>query len=146
ALATTLSGLWGMYNGFELCEATPVSGREEYLNSEKYEIKAWDYHRPGNIVAEIAQLNRIRRANAALHSHLNVEFLPCDNPNVVYFRKFASDGNNLLVAISVDPFSIQDAAIELPLWRFGLPDHGRLAAEDLTRDQKFVWQGKYQPV
>ena len=89
ALATTLSGLWGMYNGFELCEATPIPGREEYLNSEKYEIKAWDYDRPGNIVAEISQLNRIRRANAALHSHLNVEFLPCDNPQVVYFRKFA---------------------------------------------------------
>ena len=136
ALATTLSGLWGMYNGFELCEATPVPGREEYLNSEKYEIKAWDYDRPGNIVAEISQLNRIRRANAALHSHLNVEFLPCDNPQVVYFRKFAADGNTLLVAISVDPFNIQDATIELPLWRFGLPDHGRLAAEDLMRDAK----------
>jgi starch synthase (maltosyl-transferring) len=146
ALATTLSGLWGMYNGFELCEATPVPGREEYLNSEKYEIKAWGYHRPGNIVAEVSQLNRIRRANAALHSHLNVEFLPCDNPNVVYFRKFASDGNNLLVAISVDPFNIQDATIELPLWRFGLPDGGLLAAEDLMRGQKFVWSGKWQPV
>ena len=146
ALATTLSGLWGMYNGFELCEATPVPGREEYLNSEKYEIKAWDYHQPGNIVAEISQLNRIRRANAALHSHLNVEFLPCDNPHVVYFRKFASDGNNLLVTISVDPFNIQDATIELPLWRFGLPDNGLLAAEDLMRGQKFVWSGKWQPV
>jgi starch synthase (maltosyl-transferring) len=146
ALATTLSGLWGMYNGFELCEAAPVPGREEYLNSEKYEIKAWDYDRPGNIVAEISQLNRIRRANAALHSHLNVEFLPCDNPYVVYFRKFASDGNTLLVAISMDPFNIQDATIELPLWRFGLPDDGLLAAEDLMRAQKFVWSGKFQPV
>jgi starch synthase (maltosyl-transferring) len=146
ALATTLSGLWGMYNGFELCEATPIPGREEYLNSEKYEIKSWDYDRPGNIVAEISQLNRIRRANAALHSHLNVEFLPCDNPQVVYFRKFASDGNNLLVAISMDPLNIQNTTIELPLWRFGLPDDGMLAAEDLMRAQKFVWSGKFQPV
>ena len=146
ALATTLSGLWGMYNGFELCEATPVPGREEYLNAEKYEIKAWDHERPGNIVAEISQLNRIRRANAALHSHLNVEFLACDNPQVVYFRKFASDGNTLLVAISMDPFNIQDATIELPLWRFGLADDGMLAAEDLMRAQKFVWSGKFQPV
>jgi starch synthase (maltosyl-transferring) len=146
ALATTLSGLWGMYNGFELCEAVPVPGREEYLNSEKYEIKAWDYDRPGNIVAEIAQLNRIRRANAALHSHLNVEFLPCDNPQIVYFRKFAADGNTLLIAISMDPFKIQDAIIELPLWRFGLPDSGRLAAEDLMRAKNFVWSGKFQPV
>jgi starch synthase (maltosyl-transferring) len=146
ALATTLSGLWGMYNGFELCEAMPVPGREEYLDSEKYEIKAWDYDRPGNIVAEISQINRIRKANAALHSHLNVEFLTCDNPHVVYFRKFAPDGNTLLVAISMDPFNIQDATIELPLWRFGLPDDGMLAAEDLMRAQKFVWSGKFQPV
>ncbi|HEY1857311.1 alpha-1,4-glucan--maltose-1-phosphate maltosyltransferase [Acidocella sp.] len=146
ALATTLSGLWGMYNGFELCEAQPVPGKEEYLNSEKYEIKAWDCDRKGNIVAEISQLNRIRRANAALHSHLNVEFLPCDNPQVVYFRKFASDGNTLLIAISLDPLNVQDATIELPLWRLGLPDNGMLAAEDLMRAQKFVWSGKFQPV
>ncbi len=77
ALATTLSGLWGMYNGFELCEATPVPGREEYLNSEKYEIKAWDYDRPGNIVAEISQLNRIRRSQcrAAFASECRVPAL-----------------------------------------------------------------------
>ena len=52
-LAATLSGLWGVYTGFELCEATPLPGREEYLDSEKYQIRAWDWQRPGNIVAEI---------------------------------------------------------------------------------------------
>jgi starch synthase (maltosyl-transferring) len=147
ALGATLSGLWGVYNGFELCEATPVApGKEEYLNSEKYEIRAWDYDRPGNITADITALNRIRKANAALHSHVNVEFLPCDNPNVIYFRKFAADGNTLLVAISLDPHAIQDTVIELPLWRFGIPDDGRLAAEDLLRGDAFIWSGKYQPV
>jgi starch synthase (maltosyl-transferring) len=146
ALGATLAGLWGVYNGFELCEGTPIPGKEEYFNSEKYEIKAWDYDRPGNIVPEITALNQIRRANAALHSHLNVEFLACDNPNVLVFRKFAADGNTLLVAISLDPFNIQTTTIELPLWRFGLPDDGRLAAADLMRDFAFVWQGKYQPV
>jgi starch synthase (maltosyl-transferring) len=147
ALAATLSGLWGVYNGFELCEATPVApGKEEYLNSEKYEIKAWDYDRPGNIVAEITKLNKIRRANAALHTHLNIEFLPCGNDNVIYFRKFAADGNVLLVAISLDPYNAQDATIELPLWRFGLPDDGALQAVDLMRDFAFTWVGKYQPV
>jgi starch synthase (maltosyl-transferring) len=146
ALAATLSGLWGVYNGFELCDAEPVPGKEEYLNSEKYEIRAWDYDRPGNINAEITQLNRIRKANAALHSHLNVEFLPCDNPNVLYFRKFAEDGNMLLIAISLDPHAIQDTTIELPLWRLDLPEDGQLAAEDLMRGVNFIWRGKYQPV
>ncbi len=65
ALASTLSGLWGVYNGFELCEAAAVPATEEYLHSEKYEIKAWDYDRPGNIIAEISALNCIRRENAA---------------------------------------------------------------------------------
>jgi starch synthase (maltosyl-transferring) len=146
ALAATLSGLWGVYNGFELCEAEAIPGREEYYASEKYEIKAWDHDRPGNIVAEISALNRIRKANAALHSHLNLEFLPCDNPNVLYFRKFAADGNTLLIAISFDPHNIQDTTIELPLQHFGLPDGGTLATEDLMREHSFTWHGKYQPV
>ena len=135
ALAATLSGLWGVYNGFELCEAAAIPGKEEYFNSEKYEIKAWDYDRPGNIIAEITALNRIRRENTALHTHLNVEFLPCYNPNILYFRKYAADGNVLLIAISLDPFNMQDATIEIPLWRFWLADSG--ATPGLTRD--FTW-------
>ena len=147
ALAATLSGLWGVYNGFELCEATPTApGKEEYLNSEKYEIKAWDYDRPGNIVAEITRLNQIRRANTALHSHLNIEFLNVSSDQVLYFLKRAADGNAILAAISLDPFAVQDATIELPLWRFGLPDSGALEAEDLMRDFRFTWHGKMQPV
>lgn len=70
ALATMGSGLWGMYSGFELCEATPLPGKEEYMDSEKYEIRPRDFTQPGNIIAEIAQLNRIRRQNRALQTHL----------------------------------------------------------------------------
>jgi starch synthase (maltosyl-transferring) len=146
ALAATLSGLWGVYNGFELCEAEPVSGKEEYLDSEKYQIRRWDHERPGNIVAEISALNAIRHANTALQQQAGVEFLPCNNGQVLYYRKFATDGNVLLIAISLDPHSFQDAVIELPLWRWGLADDGRLQAEDLMRGDKFVWQGKYQTV
>jgi starch synthase (maltosyl-transferring) len=146
ALAATLSGLWGVYNGFELCEAAPMPGKEEYINSEKYEIKAWDYDRPGNIIKEISQLNRIRRSNAALQSHLNIEFLNAFNDQVLYFVKIAPDGNAILAAISLDPVNVQQADIEIPLWRFGLPDDGALAAEDLMRDHRFVWHGKRQMV
>ena len=66
ALAATLSGLFGVYSGFELCEARALPGREEYAASEKYEIRTWDWEAPGNIVAEITRLNHIRRANPAL--------------------------------------------------------------------------------
>lgn len=147
ALAATLSGLWGVYNGFELCEAAALPGREEYADSEKYQIRAWDHHRPGNIVAEITALNHIRRGNQALHSHLGINFLPCSNERVLYFEKFDPDRSNvLLIAISVDPFNTQIAEIELPLWRFGLDDDAALDAEDLARGVAFVWHGKRQVV
>src|SRR5581483_2194601 len=74
ALATMLSGLWGMYSGFEICEAAPLPRREEYLDAEKYEIRVRDWNAPGNIIGEVSALNRIRRAHPALQTHLGVTF------------------------------------------------------------------------
>jgi starch synthase (maltosyl-transferring) len=147
ALAATLSGLWGVYNGFELCEGEPDSQRKEYVNSEKYEIRAWDWDRPGNIVAEITALNRIRRENPALHSHLGLSFENAWNENIMFFEKATSDRQNVvLVAISLDPLVAQEADIEIPLWKFGLSDRDSLRAEDLMRDREIVWSGKHQRV
>jgi starch synthase (maltosyl-transferring) len=147
ALATTLSGLWGMYSGFELCEGRPDAKKKEYADSEKYELRAWDWDRPGNIIDEITILNRIRRENPALHSHLNISFLTAWNDKVLFFEKATPGRENvLLVAVSLDPHNVQEADVELPLWKFGLPDHGSLAVEDLVRHQRFTWTGKYQRV
>ncbi|WP_234731537.1 alpha-1,4-glucan--maltose-1-phosphate maltosyltransferase [Acidocella facilis] len=146
ALAATLSGLFGVYNGFELCEAAPVLGKEEYLNSEKYEIKAWDYTRSGNIVVEITTLNMIRRETTALQSHLGIEFLQCENENVLYMRRYSEDGSFVLVVISLDPHHVQETLIEIPLWRVGLPDDGVVVVEDLTRSSSFFWYGKHQNI
>jgi starch synthase (maltosyl-transferring) len=115
ALAATLSGLWGVYNGFELCEGTPMPGKEEYLDSEKYQLRAWDWDRPGNIVPEITQLNAIRRLNPALHSHLGVTFLPASGDQVLFFEKANKDRSNvILVAISMDPRYPQYAELSIP--------------------------------
>ena len=123
ALAATLSGLWGVYNGFELCEGRPDPQKKEYANSEKYEIRAWDWNRPGNIVSEIAALNRIRRENPALHSHLGLSFLNAWNDNVMFFEKASAGRENvILVAISLDPYATQEADVEIPLWKFGRSD------------------------
>ena len=147
ALASMLSGLWGVYSGFELCEATPVAGKEEYLDSEKYAIRARDWQRPGNIIAEIALLNRIRRGNPALHTHLGISFLHASDPNILYFSKSTENrGNVVLVAINLDPHAAHEADIEVPLWDWGLPDDGKLAAVDLVHDVSFVWHGKAQRV
>jgi starch synthase (maltosyl-transferring) len=147
ALAATLSGLWGVYNGFELCEAEAVApGKEEYRDSEKYQIRVWDYDRPGNIIDEISKLNEIRRGNSALQSHLGLQFHNAFDEDVLYFSKTSNDGNMVLVAVSLDPFNSHTFEIEVPLWSFGLPDDAALIANDLMRDFEFVWQGKSQSV
>ncbi|HZQ59932.1 MAG TPA: alpha-1,4-glucan--maltose-1-phosphate maltosyltransferase [Casimicrobiaceae bacterium] len=145
ALAATLSGLWGMYSGFELCESAPLPGREEYLDSEKYQLRHRDWNAPGNIAGEIAELNRIRRENPALHSHLGLTFYNCTNSNILYFAKATPTRDNvLLVAVLLDPFHAQQADIELPLWEWGMDDGGALCAEDLLRGDAFDWRGKVQ--
>jgi starch synthase (maltosyl-transferring) len=147
ALAATLSGLWGMYSGFELCEAAPLPGREEYLDAEKYEIRQRDYRAPGNIVAEITRLNRIRRTNPALHSHLGLTFYQAYNDQVLLYGKALSPRHDMiLTAVSLDPHHAQEAVLELPLWEWGLPDDGSVSVEDLMRDRFFIWTGKLQRV
>ncbi len=148
ALAATLSGLWGVYNGFELCEGTPLgSGKEEYLDSEKFQLRKWDWDRPGNIVPEITRLNAIRRANPALQTHLGVTFLNASSDAVLWYEKATPDRNNvLLIAISLDPTQAHESAVDLPLWRSGLPDHGSLSLDDLLLDRRFTLTGKYQTI
>jgi starch synthase (maltosyl-transferring) len=97
ALAVTLSSTYGIYNGFELLEHDAIPGREEYLNSDKYEIKVRDWNAPGNIKAYIAALNQARRANPALLQTRNLRFLPVDNDQIVAFTKQTTDASNTIV-------------------------------------------------
>ncbi|WP_322104631.1 maltotransferase domain-containing protein [Paraburkholderia sp. J41] len=148
ALASTLSGLWGVYSGFELCEARALPNSEEYLDSEKYQLRAWDWNRPGNIVAEIAALNRIRRANPALQSHLGITFLPAHNDSILCFEKATPARDNVIVvAINLDAFNEQGADFELS-WatfqRWNLDDHARLAVTDEVTGDRFEWSGRWQ--
>ena len=144
-LAATLSGLWGVYCGFELCEAAALPGREEYLDSEKYQMRAWDWERPGNIVAEIAELNAMRRLHPALQSHRGVTFLPSDNQQVMLFEKSTPDRSSVVVvAISLDPFAPQTSNVELPFWRWNHEDLARVEVDSLTQPGPTVWDGKWQ--
>jgi starch synthase (maltosyl-transferring) len=145
ALAATLSGLWGVYSGFELCESTALPGREEYLDSEKYEIKPRDWNAPGNIHSEIATLNRLRKAHLALQTHLGVTFYNAFNPNVLYYGKHAAgETSRILIAVSLDPHAPQECDFESPLWEWGLPDSAALFVEDLLTERHSVWHGKIQ--
>jgi starch synthase (maltosyl-transferring) len=98
ALAATLSSTYGIYNGFELLEHDPIPGREEYLNSEKYEIKVRDWDQPGNIKPYIRDLNHARRENPALQQTSQLRFIPIDDGNVIGFAKESVDQTNTVVA------------------------------------------------
>jgi starch synthase (maltosyl-transferring) len=102
ALAATLSSTYGIYNGFELLEHEPIPGREEYLDSEKYEIKVRDWDRPGNIKLYIRDLNRARRDNAALQQTGNLRFIPIEDGNVIAFvKESVNQTNSVVVAIAL---------------------------------------------
>jgi starch synthase (maltosyl-transferring) len=144
-LAATLSSAYGIYSGFELCEAAALPGKEEYLDSEKYEIKAWDWDRPGNIREHIARLNRIRRDNPALHQLDNLRFYNAFNDNVLLYGKMTEAKDNaLLIAVNLDPHHAQSCSFEVPLWEFGLPDHASMNAEELLGGARVRWHGKVQ--
>jgi starch synthase (maltosyl-transferring) len=139
-LAATLSPLYGIYSGFELCENAALPGREEYLDSEKYQFKQRDWNAPGNIKALVARLNAIRRANPALKHLTNLRFHAAENDRILFFAK-ATGGNLLLVAVNLDPFALQTAAVEWPLWEYGLAWDADYVVEDLLTGERWTWHG-----
>ena len=146
ALAATLSGLWGVYNGFELCEARPEKpGKEEYLDSEKYEIRVWDLDRPGHIKAEIALLNALRRQNPALQTHLGTTVLASGHGDLMLFVKATPDRSNIvLVAVAMDPYHPVESHIELPQSVMGLAQGGALLADNLVQGGEERWEGTHR--
>ncbi|MBV8773967.1 MAG: alpha-1,4-glucan--maltose-1-phosphate maltosyltransferase [Deltaproteobacteria bacterium] len=114
-LAATLSPSYGIYSGYELCENAAVPGTEEYQDSEKYQIKSRDWDLPGNIKEFIALLNRIRNRNPALQQLSNVEFLPADNDQILFYAKSSADrGNVLLIAVNLDPWQWHECTVTIP--------------------------------
>jgi starch synthase (maltosyl-transferring) len=146
-LAATLSSIYGIYSGFELCEATPLPGREEYLDSEKYEIKAWDWDRPGNIRPLITRLNELRRANPALQEYDNLRFHLCDHDQVIFYEKSTPDlANILFVAINLDPFEAHDVTLFFPMGTIGVTEDDTWEAEELLTGDRHLWRGSHQHV
>jgi starch synthase (maltosyl-transferring) len=141
-LAATLSSLWGMYNGFELCEGTPLPGREEYLGSEKYQLKVWDWDRPGNIKDYIARLNRIRREQPALQKYRNLHFYTADSDSVLFYAKHSADARNtILVVVNLDPYRVQESQVQVPIEELGLRPDETYQLHELITDRRFFWRG-----
>jgi starch synthase (maltosyl-transferring) len=144
-LAATLGGNYGIYNGFEICEAAAMPGKEEYLNSEKYEIRAWDFDGPDSIRWDIQLMNRLRNTHPALQDFTNLAFYNAWNENILYYGKRTADLSDfLLFHVCLDPHGAQECDFEVPLWEFGLPDHASIEVEDMVTGHRFAWRGKTQ--
>jgi len=144
-LAATLGANYGIYGpAFELCENVPREpGSEEYLNSEKYEIKHWDLEKEGSLREFIARVNRIRRENRALQSDRSLRFHPVDNPEIIAFSKRTEDPSNVIVAVvNLDPHHTQSGWLDLPAEGLGLDPDQPFQMHDLLTDARYLWQGR----
>jgi starch synthase (maltosyl-transferring) len=139
-LAATLSSLYGIYSGYELCENAALPGREEYADAEKYEIKVRDWDAPGNIKPEIRRVNRIRRENPALADWRNVAFYRADDDDVIFYERRRS-ANVLLVAVNLDPFAAHDPLLWFPTGAYGIADDEPYEVEELLGATRHTWRG-----
>ncbi len=143
-LAATLSSNYGIYGPpLELCVTEALPGREEYRDSEKYEIRHWDWDAPGNLRDLIARLNRVRRENPALQSTWNVSFHEIDNEQLLFYVRATEDRSNvLLVFVNLDPFHTQSGWARVPVAELGLMPDEPYLVDDLLRGEKYIWQGE----
>ena len=146
-LAATLSSVYGIYSGYELCENTPVPGKEEYLNSEKYQYKVWDWDRPGNIIDDITRLNRIRREHPALQEYDNLTFLHADDDNILcYLKALPEQESYVMMVVNLDPFQGHESRIEMPHDALGTVAEDHIRATELFTGSSYLWQGSHQTV
>ncbi len=141
-LAATLGPSYGIYGpAFELCEAGAKEfGSEEYVNSEKYEIKDWDLESPISLKDFIARVNRIRRENAALQGDANLQFHPSSNERLLCFTKHTEDLDNIIfVVVNLDPHHTHSGWVELPLEDLGLDRRAPYQVHDLLGDGRYLW-------
>ncbi|MEJ2052806.1 MAG: alpha-1,4-glucan--maltose-1-phosphate maltosyltransferase [Calditrichaceae bacterium] len=143
-LAATLCSNFGIYGpAFELCVSEAVPGKEEYLNSEKYEIKKWHWDQEGNIKDVIARVNEIRRENQALHTFKHVYFCEVDNDQIIAYVHTNPDLTNIiLVVVNLDPYHTQSGRVRLPLVKLGISADRSFLADDLLGGDKYIWQNE----
>ena len=142
ALAATLSPIYGIYSGFELCENAALPNKEEYYDSEKYQWKERDWNAPGNIKDFITRLNRVRHENRALHQYANLTFHRADNDQVLFYSKTTKALDNiLLIVVSLDPWNPREAFIYVPVEQFGWLEGDAYQVHDLLSDDRYLWTG-----
>ncbi|MDB5731065.1 MAG: alpha amylase catalytic region [Variovorax sp.] len=143
-LAATLSANYGIYGpAYELLEHLPRgAGSEEYLDSEKYQLRHWNHASPYSLAAFIARVNAIRHAHPALQANGSLRFLPVDNDQLIGYAKASDDGLDVIVTVvNLDPYNVQSGWLELDPASVGVDPGQEFQVHDLLSDQRFAWQG-----
>lgn len=144
-LASTLGANYGIYGpAFELMESRPARpGSEEYLDSEKYQVREWDLERPDSLREFITLVNRIRHQNPALQSDWSIQFHAVDNDQLICYSKSTADGSNLIImVINLDPYHVQAGFVDLPLEKLGIELDRPYQANDLLTGARYIWSGR----
>ncbi|MBI5573311.1 MAG: DUF3416 domain-containing protein [Elusimicrobia bacterium] len=141
AIASTLSSVYGIYSGYELCENRAYQGTETYIDSEKYQYKVWDWDRPGNIKDYIAKLNEIRNQNPALQYYDNLKIYNSTDDNILFYGKKFKD-NILLIAANLNPYNTHDVRVTVPTEEFGITSDSDYIVEELITGKEYVWHGR----
>jgi starch synthase (maltosyl-transferring) len=150
-LAATLGASYGIYSGFELTENVPVRlGSEEYLDSEKYQIRPRNFDDPRSLAELIRRVNQIRRAHPALQRDDGLRFHQTDNPQLICYSKRSANASHpvdlILVVANLDPHHMQHGFIRLPLTAWGLGPDATLEMHDLLSDERYYWRGEWNYV
>jgi starch synthase (maltosyl-transferring) len=147
-LAATLGASYGIYSGYELCENVPVRpGSEEYLDSEKYQIRIRNFDQPHSLAEMIRRINMIRRDHPALQRDRGLRFHATDNPKIICYSKRSTDGSDLvLIVVNLDPYHMQHGFIQLPLTEWGLGAGTPLEVIDLISTERYQWRGEWNYV
>ena len=143
-LAATLSSNYGIYGPpFELMDSAPaMAGKEEYLDSEKYQTRDWDVRQPGSLAPLIARVNKARRDNKALQSNDRLMFHPVDNDQLLAYTKGPdADGTVILVVVNLDATAFQSGIIDLQIQKLGIDHKGTYEAHELLSDARYEWRG-----
>ena len=143
-LAATLSSNYGIFSpAFEQCVTEALPGKEEYLNSEKYEIKYPEWDKLGTLRELITRINKIRKDNAALQTTWNLRFYDIDNDALLCYGKATDDGSNsILVIVNLDPFHSQSGWLTIPLNELGIEPGQTYLVHDLISNDRYIWQGE----
>jgi starch synthase (maltosyl-transferring) len=141
ALAATLSSNYGVYGpSYEFLENTPIEGREEYINSEKFEVRHYDWKRTNRMTDIMSLLNQVRQKNEALHSTWNLQFCPIENPQLIAYLKTTDDLSNIiLVIVNLDPNGKQSGYVQLPKDKLKLSNMVNVKLHDLITDEHYTW-------